>query len=131
MDAICSLRKLNFCWLGKVLTLKKNHRCLLNQPSADPRAFVVATFSPTLTVAVVEEVCDGGRGAAAPRFGGVDGGEDGGHEPLVAVHPETLLAELGVVVGQAEEVTCGAETKEMMDEREAMRLAAGLHKQQD
>lgn len=66
-------------------------------------------FSPTPTVSIVEEVRDGGRGAAAPRFGGVDGGEDGRHEPLVAVHAEALLAELGVVVGQAEQVTCGAE----------------------
>lgn len=60
---------------------------------------------PTPTVAVVEEVRDGGRGAAAPGFGGVDGGEDGGHEPLVAVHAEALLAELGVVVGQTQQVT--------------------------
>lgn len=57
------------------------------------------------TVAVVEEVGDGRRGAAAPGLGGVDGGEDGGHEPLVAVDAEALLAELGVVVGQAEQVT--------------------------
>lgn len=61
--------------------------------------------SPTLTIAVVEEVRDGGRGAAAPRFRGVNGGEDGRHEPLVAVHSKALLAELGVVVGQAEQVT--------------------------
>lgn len=65
---------------------------------------MLSTLSPTLTVAVVEEVGDGGRGAAAPGLGGVDGGEYGGHEPLVAVHAEALLAELGVVVGQAEQV---------------------------
>lgn len=47
-----------------------------------------------LTVAVIEEVGDGCRGAAAPRFGGVDGGENGRHEPLVAVHTEALLTEL-------------------------------------
>lgn len=67
-------------------------------------------FSPALTVAIIKEVGDGRRGAAAPGFGGVDGGEDGGHEPLVAVDSETLLAELGVVVGQTEQVTCGTET---------------------
>lgn len=72
-----------------------------------------APFTATLTVAVVEEVGDGGRRAAAPGLGGIDGGEDGGHEPLVAVHPEALLAELGVVVRQAEEVTCGGQTETM------------------
>lgn len=81
-----------------------------------------STFTPTLTVAIVKEVGDGCRGAAAPGFGGVDGGEDGGHEPLVAVHSEALLAELGVVVGQTEQVTCGIERRrctefEMMDAR--------------
>lgn len=60
---------------------------------------------PTLTISIVEEVGDGGRGAAAPGFGGVNGGEDGGHEPLVAVDAKALLTELGVVVGQTEEVT--------------------------
>ncbi len=72
------------------------------------------TFSPTLTVAIVKEVGDGSRGAAAPGFGGVDGREDGGHEPLVAVHPESLLAELGIVMGQAEKVTWGTERKNTM-----------------
>lgn len=81
-----------------------------------------STFTPTLTVAIVKEVGDGCRGAAAPGFGGVDGGEDGGHEPLVAVHSEALLAELGVVVGQTEQVTCGIDRRrctefEMMDAR--------------
>lgn len=89
-------RELNVYFLGKVLTPKRN---------ADVCRFLHR--SPTLTVAIVKEVGDGGRGAAAPRFGGVDGGEDGRHEPLVAVHSEALLAELGVVVGQAEQVTCG------------------------
>lgn len=58
-----------------------------------------------LTVAVVEEVGDGGRGAAAPRLGGIDGGQDGRHESLVAVDAEAFLAKLGVVVGQAQQVT--------------------------
>lgn len=62
---------------------------------------------PPLTVAIIKEVGDGSRGAAAPRFGGVNGGEDGGHEPLVTVHSEALFAELGVVVGQTEKVACG------------------------
>lgn len=75
-----------------------------------------APFTATLTVAVVEEVGDGGRRAATPGLGGIDGGEDGGHEPLVAVHPEALLAELGVVVRQAEEVTCGGQTETMGSE---------------
>lgn len=58
-----------------------------------------------LTIPVIEEVCDGGRGAAAPGLGGVDGGEDGGHETLIAVYPEALLAELRVVVRQTQKVT--------------------------
>lgn len=58
-----------------------------------------------LTVAVVKEVGDGGRGAATPRLGGINGGQDGRHEPLVAVDAEAFLAELGVVVGQAQQVT--------------------------
>lgn len=37
----------------------------------------------SLTVAVVKEVGDGGRGAAAPGLGCVDGGQDGRHESLV------------------------------------------------
>lgn len=83
-----------------------------------------APFTATLTVAVVEEVGDGGRRAAAPGLGGVDGGEDGGHEPLVAVHPEALLAELGVVVRQAEEVTCGgAERTPSRQKRRDLRQA--------
>lgn len=73
------------------------------------RALQTAPRCGPLTVAVVEEVGDGGRGAAAPGFGGVDGGEDGGHEPLVAVHSEALLAELGVVVRQTEQVTWRAQ----------------------
>lgn len=85
-----------------------------------------APFTATLTVAVVEEVGDGGRRAAAPGLGGVDGGEDGGHEPLVAVHPEALLAELGVVVRQAEEVTCGGRRKDAV-ETEAKGSATGSH----
>lgn len=84
-----------------------------------PHVFIALYFSPTLTVAIVEEVGDGCRGAAAPGFGGVDGGEDGGHEPLVAVHPETLLAELGVVVGQTEQVTwCTQREREKGDFQE-------------
>lgn len=58
-----------------------------------------------LTIAIIEEVRDGGRGAAAPGLGGVDGGEDGGHETLIAVHPEALLAELRVVMRQTQKVT--------------------------
>lgn len=54
--------------------------------------------TPRLTVAVIKEVRDGSRGAAAPGFGGVDGGQDGGHEPLITINPEPLLAEFGVVV---------------------------------
>ena len=87
--------------------------------------FYYSAFSPTLTVAIVKEVCDGGRGAAAPGLGGVDGGEDGGHEPLVAVHPELLLAELGVIVGQTEQVTWG-ETDELMETSLHMRTHSGI-----
>lgn len=58
-----------------------------------------------LTVAVVKEVSNGGRRAAAPRLGGIDGGQDGRHEPFVTVDAEALLAKLGVVVGQAQQVT--------------------------
>lgn len=95
-----------------------------------------STFTPTLTVAIVKEVGDGCRGAAAPGFGGVDGGEDRGHEPLVAVHPEALLAELGVIVGQTEQVTCGiVRTQctefEMMDQREVIGSVTGSHMQQE
>lgn len=61
-------------------------------------------FLNILTIAIVKEVRDGGRGTAAPRFGRINGGEDGGHESLVAVHAKTLLAEFGVVVGQAEQM---------------------------
>lgn len=68
--------------------------------------------SPSLTIAIIKEVGDRSRGAAAPGFGGVNRGEDGGHEPLVTVHSETLFAELGVVVGQTEEVACGTEKKD-------------------
>lgn len=59
---------------------------------------------PVLTVAVIKEVGDGGGGAATPGFGGVDGGEDGGHEPFVTAGTESLLAELGVIVGQTQQV---------------------------
>lgn len=69
----------------------------------------VCSATTALTVPVVEEVRDGRRGAAAPGFGGVNGGEDGGHEALIAVHPEALLAELGVVVRQTQKVTYGFE----------------------
>lgn len=72
---------------------------------AEQRAWADCLPRPQeLTVAVVEEVGDGGGGAAAPGFGGVDGGEDGGHEPLVAAGAESLLAEFGVVVGQTQQV---------------------------
>lgn len=47
-----------------------------------------------LTIPIIKEVSDGRRGATAPGLGGVNGGEDGGHETLIAVHPEALLAEL-------------------------------------
>lgn len=62
-------------------------------------------LTPGLTVAVIKEVRDGSRGAAAPGLGGVDGGQDGGHEPLIAINPEPLLAEFGVVVRQTQQVT--------------------------
>lgn len=60
-----------------------------------------------LTIAVVEEVGDGGRGAAAPRLGGINRCQDGRHKPLVTVDAKALLAELGVIVGQAQQVTFG------------------------
>lgn len=75
------------------------------------RRLSCAKLTPRLTVAVIKEVRDGSRGAAAPGFGGVDGGQDGGHEPLIAIYPESLLAEFGVVVRQTEQVTCGVEVK--------------------
>lgn len=84
----------------KMLSYLKNNRCQWKH---------TRSFPSTLTVPVVEEVGDGRRGAAAPGLRGVDGGEDGRHEPLVAVHSKTLLAELGVVVGQTEQVTWGKE----------------------
>lgn len=63
------------------------------------------TFSSRLTIPVVEEVGDGGRGAAAPGLGGVDGGENGRHELLVTVDPKAFLAELRIIVGQSQQVT--------------------------
>lgn len=67
--------------------------------------------TPRLTVAVIKEVRDGSRGAAAPGFGGVDGGQDGGHEPFVAINSESLLTEFGVIVRQTEQMTCSVEVK--------------------
>lgn len=73
---------------------------------SDASGVSIHTSKPSFfTVAIVEEVRNGCRGAAAPGFGGIDGSEDGGHEPLVAVHAEALLAEFGVVVGQTEQMT--------------------------
>lgn len=67
--------------------------------------FLKQRLARFLTVPVIKEVGDGGRGAATPGLGCVNGGENGGHEPLVAVDPKALLTELGVVVGQAQQVT--------------------------
>lgn len=52
------------------------------------------TVMKSHTVSIIKEVSDGGRGAAAPGFGGVDGGQDRRHEPLVFGGSKPLLTEL-------------------------------------
>lgn len=83
----------------------RNEAVRRTQPGPNTSCVCLATAA--LTVAIIEEVRDGGRGAAAPGLGGFNGGEDGGHETLIAVHAKALLAELRVVVRQTQKVTWG------------------------
>lgn len=94
-----------------------NYRCCCCLVLYFPCAFYDSTPAPTLTVAIVKEVSDGCRGAAAPGFGGIDGGKDGGHKPLIAVHSKTLLTEFGVVMWQTEQVTWGKGRRDLFTVR--------------